>query len=153
MTSPANPFRMQTTDDLERLAGHPDTPRNGRMTMDQISFRIRYLGRRKDAEKRINDLVAAGFVIREDDAIVLKDWPVRKYRSDATSTERSRVHREMKGKGSRAPRTLKRRKKQLMQRCKRRCRNDTATILPPFPKQRMQRPYRITEIQIDHHHL
>lgn len=87
----------RTLDDLERLAGHPDIGRDGRITLDQVRFHIRSLARPKEAEKRIGDLVAAGFVIREGDAIVLKDWRVRQYKSDATSTERSQEHRARRG--------------------------------------------------------
>ncbi len=82
----------RTLDDLERLAGHPDTGRDGRITMDQIMFRIRTLSRQKDAEKRIGDLAAAGFLSREADAIVLRDWCVRQYKSD-NSTPRVQEHR------------------------------------------------------------
>jgi hypothetical protein len=82
----------RTLDDLERLAGHADTGRDGRITMDQIMFRIRSLSRRKDAEKRISELAGAGFLIREGDAIVLRDWRVRQYKSDS-STPRVQEHR------------------------------------------------------------
>jgi hypothetical protein len=95
----------RTLDDLERLAGHSDTGRDGRITMDQIMFRIRSLSRQKDVEKRIGDLAAAGFLIREADSIVLRDWRVRQYKSD-NSTPRVQEHRAREREHKEADATL-----------------------------------------------
>ena len=86
-TSTTWPGSLCQTLDIERLttssclAGRHD----GDLTVELIRFHVRYLSAPKEADKRLNALAEAGFVIRDGQSIRLRDWAVRQYKSDSST--------------------------------------------------------------------
>jgi hypothetical protein len=80
----------RTLDDLERLAG---LSAGVLPSEEAIAFRLRL--EPKDVERRPAALIEAGFLVRDGDALRLRDWSRRQYESD-NSTPRVQAHRERK---------------------------------------------------------